>query len=314
MVAFVDELPRRAGLPVEVVAVWAMFAVVALEVLVTYTRLPPRELYHVSESGRLVGGAGRVLVLANFPIALAAIGVLAVLVGRVPGWLVAAGVVLCAVVAWPGVVSQSDLDAKWVNAVPAAGVALALAASARAWRAGGVERPGRQPWDRTRLVIAAVTLLLAVPWLLADLGLSLDGVPVLGSIWQTGELRTQPGDPVPHPAVHHGHHHGMDGTLLVLTALLLSRVLPRLATRRARLLAGAYVALMLCYGAGNLANDFWLEQVVKRGWTNREIPDVTVPKASVAWALILVAAVVLWACGAWRSRRDPPPTCAALRT
>jgi len=28
---------------------------------------------------------------------------------------------------------------------------------------------------------------------------------------------------------------------------------------------GAYLALMLCYGAGNVANDFWLEHVLKRG-------------------------------------------------
>jgi len=28
---------------------------------------------------------------------------------------------------------------------------------------------------------------------------------------------------------------------------------------------GAYLALTLCYGAGNVANDFWLEHVLKRG-------------------------------------------------
>ena len=51
---------------------------------------------------------------------------------------------------------------------------------------------------------------------------------------------------------------------------------------------------MLCYAAGNIANDFWLEQVVKRGWTLWEVPDVTTPKASAAWAVIVVAAAVLW--------------------
>jgi len=50
---------------------------------------------------------------------------------------------------------------------------------------------------------------------------------------------------------------------------------------------------MLCYGVGNIANDFWLEQVTKRGWTSWEVPDVTTPKATTAWGLIVVAAVVL---------------------
>jgi hypothetical protein len=292
----------RVGLPVEVVAVWAMLAVVAVEVLVTYSRLPADELYHVSGGG-LGGGAGRLLVLVNFPVAVATIGVLAVLAGRVPRLGVAAGIAPCAVVAWPGVVEEADLDAKWINAVPALGVAVALAASVRLWRAGGIERAGRCDGDRARVAVVIVAALLSVPWLLAESGASLDGVPVLGSLWQTGELRTQPGDPVPHPAVHHGHHHGMDGTLLLVTALLLSRVLPRLRGKRARAAAGGYLALMAAYGAGNLANDFWLEQVVKRGWTDRQIPDVTVPELSVAWGVIVAAAAAAWAVGARRTRR-----------
>jgi len=34
---------------------------------------------------------------------------------------------------------------------------------------------------------------------------------------------------------------------------------------------------MLAYGVGNLVNDDWLEQVVKRGWTNYQLPSVLVP-------------------------------------
>jgi len=33
---------------------------------------------------------------------------------------------------------------------------------------------------------------------------------------------------------------------------------------------------------------------VKRGWTLWEVPDVTTPKASAAWAIIVIAAIVLW--------------------
>ncbi|HEY8777402.1 MAG TPA: hypothetical protein VIM33_13135 [Gaiellaceae bacterium] len=52
---------------------------------------------------------------------------------------------------------------------------------------------------------------------------------------------------------------------------------------------------MFCYGVGNFANDFWIEQVVKRGWASWEIPDVAVPRLSVAWSLIVIAVVGLWA-------------------
>jgi hypothetical protein len=52
---------------------------------------------------------------------------------------------------------------------------------------------------------------------------------------------------------------------------------------------------MFCYGSANFANDIWIEQVVKRGWTSWEIPNVVQPRVTVAWSLIVIAAVILWA-------------------
>jgi hypothetical protein len=302
----------RAGLPFEVVAVGLLWAVLLVEIFVTYMRLPAEELYHVSGSG-LVGGASRVLVELNFPIALVAIAVILLLADRLGGAAVAVvagiGIALCGVLFWPGVVDQGDLDARWINALPAFGVAIALLLGIlAAAMLGGPRRPEwRGAGDAARIAVAVVVLLLAVPWILADLGFSLDGVPVLGSLYQTGELRSQPGVPGLHPAVHHGHHHGMDGVLLVLTALLLSRVLPSVRRRWVRIVAGAYLSLMLAYGFAELANDFWLEQIVKRGWTNWEIPDMTRPTLTVAWGLILLGAAAIYAVAAWRSRRPTPP-------
>jgi hypothetical protein len=133
-------------------------------------------------------------------------------------------------------------------------------------------------------------LVAALPWLAADLGLYSNGVPLLGKLFQSGQvLPERPGLPTFGPAVHHGHHHGMDGVLLVLTALLLSRRVGR------RPVLAAYLSLMFCYGVANFANDFWIEQVVKRGWTSWEIPSVTEPRLSVAWSLIVIAAVGMWA-------------------
>jgi hypothetical protein len=290
-----------------VAAVWALYAVVVVEILVTYSRLPARELYHVSGSG-LTGGASRGLVFLNFPLALVAIPILGLLSQRLasPSLRVVAviGIVLSAAVFWPGMVKESDLDARPVNAVAALGVLVALSLTVvAAARLARPLRPVRQHGDRLRMVVAVAALALAVPWIGADLGLSFDGIPVLGTLYQTGELRTQPGVTALHPAVHHGHHHGMDGVLLVLSALMLSRLLSSVPRGRLRGLLSAYLALLLSYGAGNVANDFWLEQVVKRGWTEWQIPDVTTPKASIAWGVIVLSATALWGASVWRARR-----------
>jgi hypothetical protein len=289
---------RREGTPwAELGLVWALFALATVEILVTYWRLPWQELYHVSGSG-IEGGASRALLFLNFPVALVAIAVLLVLLDRLPSGaergLALLAIVLCAAVFWPKIVDQGKLDARPVNAVAAIGVAIALGLTLWSGRRGLPGKPARQRGDPVRLVIVLALVALALPWMAADLGFAFDSVPVLGTLYQTGELRTQPHVAGFHPAVHHGHHHGMDGVLLVVAVLLLSRLLPSVRALGLRGLLGAYLALMLCYGVGNIANDFWLEQVVKRGWTLWEVPDVTTPKASAAWAVIVVAAGCLW--------------------
>jgi hypothetical protein len=206
---------------------------------------------------------------------------------------VAAGLVallLCAVTALPGVVDEGDLDARPVNALPAIGVVIVLGLTAAAvWRHGFGDR---RPWSAGDAVCGAViAILLAVslPWILAAVGLYADDVPLLGDIVLSTER--PPGEAL--PAVHLGHHHGLDGALLATSALILGR---GLGDVRPRWLAGVlawYLALMVAYGVGNVANDAWLEQVVKRGWTDWQIPNVLRPQLSLAWALVLLGAVVL---------------------
>ena len=288
---------RVRRLQLEIPIVWLLFAGVAVEIAITYSRLPAHELYNVSGTG-LEGGTSRVLVFLNFPVALVAIAVLLLLVERLGTGLRAvtlAGIVLSAAVFWPGVVDPGDLDARPVNAIAACGIAVALAITVLVWHAGGLARSLDRAALGLRAAAAAAALAVAVPWIAAESGASLAGIPVLGTLWQTGELRTQPGNPVPHRAVHAGHHHGMDGTLLVWSALLLLPLVAHVASRGLRVATTAYLSLMLIYGTAELANDAWLEQVVKRGWTSREIPDVTQPKASLAWAVIVLAAVALFA-------------------
>jgi hypothetical protein len=145
---------------------------------------------------------------------------------------------------------------------------------------------------------------VGLPLPAAELGFFLDRVPLVGRVYQTGKIEWE--TPTLHhliPTVHHGHHHGLDAVLLLLTALLLSRVAPSVRRRWLRVSLGAYLALMVAYAIGNMANDAWHEQVVKRGWTNWLVPDVVRPTLSVAWALIVVGTVVLYLLAVWWASR-----------
>jgi len=270
--------------------VWTLAGAALVAVFVTYARLPASELYNVSGSG-LRGGLSRAVVELNFPDALIALAVLAVVAGRLSGSaraLAVAAAGLCVVFAVPGVVKQSDLDARWINAVPALGVALVLVL---AMLAGGQPSPRRPRGDGVRIGLAAALVLLASPWIAAELGFYLDGVPVLGWLFQTGKAVTFHN--ARHAAVHHGVHHGLQGLLLVLTALLLSRLLsgePGWAERARALL----LALMLAYGVGNMANDGWLEQVAERGWSSYALPSVLEPGANWLWLAVLGVALAVW--------------------
>ena len=282
--------------------VWALFGLVALAIVVTYSRLPPAELYHTSEEG-LRGGLSRALVFTNFPTAFVAIAMIGVsLIALLPvtsdprrravmGATAALGGLLCLVTALPGVVEQSDLDAKPVNILPALGVVIALLFSAAAAQRGLL--PGPLVWTRGdwSAAVAVLTLLLiSLPWVVSDLGFYIDEMPLIGPLFMASEVPA--GEEL--AAVHLGHHHGLDGFLLVTSALALGRLLRGV---RYGILPGVtrvYLGLMTAYGLANLANDLWLEQVVKRGWVEWAIPSFLRPELSVAWALLVLGAVAAW--------------------
>jgi hypothetical protein len=258
----------------EILAVWVLFALEAAATLATYWRLPADELYRVSGSG-FTAAAGRVLVLLNFPVALAAIAVVGVLLERgaprLPAWL---AIGLCALT--PFAVDQNDLDARPVNALPALGVAIALALTVRMRPRTSLAR--RRELDGLRLVVGAVLAVIATPWYFAELGFYAPDPILADEVVRDGDETLA--------AVHLGFHHGMGGTLLAAAALLLSRVARSLPVRGA-------VALMLVYGAGNAVQDAWHEQVWKRGWTDFDVPPILLPSLSLQWALVVFAAAVL---------------------
>ena len=246
----------------EALGAWAVWGAVTLAVLITYhagSTRPSSTTCHTR--GSQAGSAGH-WCSSNFPVALVAVSRALLAVAALPSkaWLVGQdpAIGLCAMV--PFTVDQDELNARWINAFPALGVVLALCLTiAAARRAGGSFAP-RRTGDPLRLVVAAVVVVLSLPWVAAEHGFHLPGDLFLGEEPYLEE------DGRRFAAVHLGHHHGGDGAVLVLTALLLSRV--RLRPGSLRLVVTGYLGVMLAYGAVNLAQDLWHEQVVKRGWTD----------------------------------------------
>jgi hypothetical protein len=294
----------RTGIA-DVLLAWSVLAVMAIEVFVTYTRTPIHELYHVRHGG--VGeGLAATLGFVGFPTGLVAIGGLAVVAQRLPRRAAVVSAVAAALVVagvlWPGALGEAGLELRPARLIAATGVAFALALTVIAARARGVGRLGREPFDRARLVLAPILLFAALPWLAANLGLSLDRVPGLNVVFLTDVLARQPGVPGLHQAVHDGHHHGLDGVLLALAALLLSRTLRLVRSRRVQLAAGFYLSFLLVYGLANATQDFWLEQIVKRGWTTAQLPMMLAPSLSVAWGVIIALSLAVFVIALRQSR------------
>jgi hypothetical protein len=301
------EQQRRPGLT-EALIVWALFAAVAVAVVVTYSRLPPEELYHTSGSG-IEAGASRVLVFLGYPfsivaIALAAIGA-ARLATRSAALAAAVAAALCATIGFPGVIDQADLDARPVNALAGAGVAIALALTLVSLVREGVG-PTR-PFGRADLLraLAAVALLVGLPWVFAELGFYVSDVPVLGRIFLAKEIVPSTGGESSLHAVHLGRHHGMDGVLLAISALALSRVPRQLASAWQAVALSSYLALMLVYGLANTLQDYWTEQLVKRGTVSVKIPSLIRPDASWAWAAMLGTTLLICLAVSRVGRVDP---------
>ena len=302
-----------AGCPGEVLAVCGLYASWLVLIFVTHARLPPARLY--ANPGGPAGGVSQILTFLGHPLSVAAVAVALVLVGRLgvrTGWSLwrRAGAASFAVGPWAAVSDWMDLEVQSVHALGVPVVVLTLALTVGAVRAHGVGRLAPPTGgDRVRLLLGGGLLVLALPWLCADLGIGTDGPPLLGSVYAP---------------VHLGHHHGMDGTLLALTALALSRALGPMHPSRLRGAASFYLAFLLAYGLWRVGQDFWGEQVVGRGWASFHLPQAVGegrPARPALWAALLLAAGLVHArwfrCATGSAARPaasrPPSGRAALR-
>lgn len=283
----------------EPLLVWAGYGLVALAIFITYARLPATDFYSVSQSG-FAGGASRVLVYSNFPVAFVAIGLLgfawsslAASANRaVLGVAAIAALLLCLVAALPGVVDQGDLDARPINVIPATGVLIALLLTIAAIRSGSRYRVVPWgAWDRRSAIVLGILTFFALPWILADAGFYIGDVPLIGRLFLSKGF--EPAGATLR-AVHLGDHHGFNGLLFVAAALLLGRKLSQLHPDWLRTAMSWYLALMTVYGLANYLNDIWEEQLLKRGWVTYKIPSMLVPRLHPSWGLFLIGVIALW--------------------
>jgi hypothetical protein len=144
--------------------VWPLYGILTAGILGTYALVSPAETYHISHEG-IAGGVRQALTFSNFSHSFGALAILGIVVARlldVPrdgrrcrrpmvNLLAAVALLLCLITALPGMGDQGDLDAKPINAVPAASVLLILGLTVYAWRTRGTgSHTGRPPRSSPR--------------------------------------------------------------------------------------------------------------------------------------------------------------------
>lgn len=285
---------------------WLVYVPVVLVSVITYWRLPAGATYHFDETGAR-GAISRTVVGLDYPVAIGGIAMLVLALHLLRGWyrpLAIASVALCLTVAVPGIVSQADLTARYRNLPAALGAVLALtlvAAVVAQSPAVAWARP-RSRGDTLRIVIAAVMLVVAIPWMFAAAGFYVNQAPVLDLVFRGSQ--PTPGEPNL-SSVHRGLHEGLAGTQLVLTALLLSRGIGLVPQRALRTAFSVYLALMLGYGVLVAAQDAWNEQLIKRGTVSWDLPSALTPQLDWGWFWVVVIAAVVHVAWFGRERSDP---------
>ena len=289
---------ERAAVASDALVLWCLFLAVAVAAMVTYARLPARELYHVSNPG-IDTGIKRGLAFAGFPAAPVAVAVVWLLAEhltrRVVTVAAVAATVLASSVFWPGAVAEADPDSRPISVLALVAVVAVIALTVGVVRSAGFRRPRLLVHEeRLLLPVFGLVFLVEIPWLAALIGVSLDHVPVLNSMYLSDSFIDQPGVAGLHPAVHAGLHHGLCGALLVTSSLWLSRHLHRMGNPTHRRILAGYLSLLIAYGGANALQDFWLEQIVKRDLLGWQFPYMLQPKASWAFLGIVAGAALIY--------------------
>jgi hypothetical protein len=162
------------------------------------------------------------------------------------------------------------------------------------WIAVGEGGAGEwHPWralDWLSLAAAVAAIAMSVPVIFALAGFYTADLPLLRSIYMSRGVQ----DGVETVYVHVGEHHGFAGLFMMIAGLALARAVVVMRPSWLRLVAGWYVSLLVIYGATNMVQDFWGEQLVKRGTTDHTIPNMLRPALTIDWLYVAAGVVVFW--------------------
>ncbi|MHA1301723.1 MAG: hypothetical protein ACTSO9_20070, partial [Candidatus Helarchaeota archaeon] len=132
----------------------------------------------------------------------------------------------------------------------------------------GIDRPW-QNTDYTRIILLGITIFFGLPWLFAIHGIFISNIPGLNLIF----LGAQPGvggtnifDFI-YPSVHLGSHHGLGGLLYIVFATLYSILVFRMKNPNIKNFSIFALGVLAAYGVIGYLEDFFHEQVIKRGIT-----------------------------------------------
>lgn len=291
--------PRRDPGLREVIALWALYGWEAAAVFLTYANASTARV-RASGPFDAARGCAQVLVFLRHPTLPAAVAFAPIAWCRLPAAArpravraaTTGGVATCLTLTAIKARGRQTPSTKDTIAVSSVAAVLGLTVSS-AHSAGIGAAPVWSRDDIVRVATAAGFVVPALPWILADLGVSVTDLRVVGRVF-LAEERLPTGAVL--PAVHLGHHHGIDGVLLALTGLTLSRTLDRVRPPAVRSGLSLYLAGLVVYGTLRAAEDVWNEQVVKRGWTKRKVPLIVSggrPARPGVWAGMLLAATML---------------------
>ena len=208
-----------------------------------------------------------------------------VAVAALPGrawWAAAPAIALCATI--PFFNDQANLDAHAGNVIPAVGVAIAGGLTVAATLRAGSSLAPRRPWDRARVVVAALLVLVSLPWISAELGFHFPGDVFMGE-----EVGREGDEAI--AAVHLGHHHGLDGAMLVLTW---TRALPRRRPQGACCESPCSATSGSCSRTvpSTASRTAGTSSCTSGDGRKRRIPSALLPSLTPIWLVVIALAVV----------------------
>jgi len=140
--------------------------------------------------------------------------------------------------------------------------------------------------------ILIITFIIGLPWILATTGIFVSDIPLIGNLFMGKQ------DYKGYPSVHLGSHHGYTGFVIFSLMILVFTTAKYLYDKRLKIIAGIGASFLFVWGFYNMFQDFFTEQIVKRGLAESGFPS---PQAYIESLLpIYIVGTVIIYIFVWR--------------